>query len=187
MKKIIYVTENKNKILYTQRIFDGHDIKVIQKKIEIDEIQSSSAEKIVKDKANKAYKIIKKPLIVSDSEWKIPALKGFPGPYMKYVNNWFSVNDFLNLMKSKQKRIIYLNHLICGIDKKGIKVFKRKIIGTFAKKPQGKGTPLDRLVIPEGEKYTIAKCHNLKLYSGKEEKSWKGLIKWVLGESRIKN
>jgi len=180
MKKIIYITENKNKILYTQKIFDGYDIKVIQKSIEIDEIQSSSAEKIVKDKAKKAYKIIKKPLIVSDSEWKIPALKGFPGPYMKYVNKWFSVNDFLNLMKSKQKRTIYLNHLICGIDKKRIKVFRRKIIGTFAKKPQGKGTPLDRLVIPKGSKYTIAKSHNLNFYSGDKEKTWPELIKWVL-------
>ncbi|MDD5551740.1 MAG: non-canonical purine NTP pyrophosphatase [Candidatus Pacebacteria bacterium] len=179
MKKLIYVTGNRHKIIYTQRFFDRYNIKIVQKKIKIDEIQSDSVEEIVEDKAKKAYKMLHKPLIVSDSEWKIPTLKGFPGPYMKYVNEWFSADDFLNLMKGKKNKIIYLNHLVCAIDKRGVKTFKKRIRGNFVKKPQGKGTPLDRVVVLGNNKYTIAKCDNLKIPSAERIDDWPQLIKWI--------
>ena len=54
MKKLIYVTGNKDKIIYAQRVFDKYNIKIVQKKIKVDEIQSDSVERIVKDKAKKA-------------------------------------------------------------------------------------------------------------------------------------
>jgi non-canonical purine NTP pyrophosphatase (RdgB/HAM1 family) len=180
MEKIIYVTGNKDKILYTQRVFDKYNIKIVQKNIKIDEIQSDSVEKIVKDKAEKAYKILKKPLIVSDSEWKIPALKGFPGSYMKYINNWFSPSDFLNLMKGRKNQAIYLNHVIGAADKGGVKIFKKSFKGRFTKKPQGKGNSLDRVVILEDDKYTVAKRNNLKIPPSDTIDIWPRLIKWAL-------
>ena len=68
-----------------------------QKDLDIDEIQSDSISKIAEDKAKKAFAILQEPLVVSDSGWEIPALNNFPGPYMKYVNHWFSVRFFSGL------------------------------------------------------------------------------------------
>lgn len=139
MPKILYITGNKYKFENAKKYAEKFGFDLIQKKIAIKEIQSDAIENIAQDKAKQAFDILKQPLIVSDSGWSVPSLKGFPGPYMHYINEWFEVEDFLKLMKGKKDRSIILKHIICAISSKGLKLFKKEIKGKFLKQAENRG------------------------------------------------
>ena len=97
--KIYFITGNARKVGEAKLACELAGIEIVQQQVEIDEIQSTVPHAISIDKAEKAYNLIKKPLVVTDTFWRIPALNGFPGAYMKDIANWFSSEDFLSLME----------------------------------------------------------------------------------------
>ena len=58
---------------------------------------------------------------------------------MKYINEWLTSDDFLNLMSGKKDRRAILKEAICYIDNKTIKVFLREYEGKVLDKKQGEG------------------------------------------------
>jgi len=121
--KISYVTTNLGKLENAKNFLKEYNIEVEQLTSKIDEIQSGDSLEIAIDKAEKAFESEKKPLFVNDATWIIPALKGFPGPFMKYINQWFEPIDFIHLMEGKSDRRIILCDSIVYIDDSGRKVF----------------------------------------------------------------
>ncbi|MFA5368756.1 MAG: non-canonical purine NTP pyrophosphatase [Candidatus Paceibacterota bacterium] len=137
MKTINYITGNKFKFDIVKTFFDSLEIKVKQKELPIYEIQGHDAIEITTSKARQAWELIQEPLFVNDAFWIIPSLKGFPGPYMKYMNDWFEPKDFLNLMKDKKDRTIILRDTIVYIDKNGQNVFTSDHYGKILETPAG--------------------------------------------------
>lgn len=125
------VTGNNDKFKDAYYFLSQYGIEIEQKILDIPEIQSESIEKVAIDKAQKAFDCIKQPLFINDSGWKIPSLNGFPGPYMKYINNWFTADDFLALMRDKQDRTIVLEQVYVYRDAKETKVFIYEYNGTI--------------------------------------------------------
>lgn len=122
---INYATGNERKFSNAKAFFIPYGIEVKQLRLRIDEIQSEDALEITKAKAKDAYRIAKCPVFVNDATWIIPALNGFPGPFMKYVNQWFTPDDFMHLMQGKADRRIILRDTIVYIDESGETVFTR--------------------------------------------------------------
>ncbi len=176
--EIFYVTGNNYKFQKAKRCADELNIDLVQKALEIKEVQSDSIEKIAKFKAQQAFNTLKKPLVVSDSGWNIPALNGFPGPYMHYINDWFNSDDFLNLMKDKEDRRIILKHVICAASEKGFKLFKGEHKGFFADKTEGKGISSDEVVKMEGSNHTIARNLNLNKETFSNCDMWEKTLSW---------
>jgi XTP/dITP diphosphohydrolase len=90
--------------------------------------------------------------VVTDVGFYIEALNGFPGPLIKLINEWFSAEDFLNLMRGKNNRRIVIRECLvyCPPNKKPV-TFCSSYQGMLATKPGEKsGTPIDQLFIPEG-------------------------------------
>ena len=144
---IEYVTGNESKFKTALAYLEPLRIHINQKVLEIEEIQSDSIVKVSEDKAKKAFEIVRLPLFVNDSGWEIPILKGFPGPYMKYMNDWFSPEDFLRLMEGRSDRRIILKQVITYIDEKGTKVFEHDTEGVILKKvSKNKGRTSDMIV-----------------------------------------
>ncbi len=107
MKQITFVTGNPRKMRDMQKACAEFGIDVVQEEYDIDEIQSHDPHKISLAKAEAAYELAEhKPVVINDAFWSIPALKGFPGGYMKDVWQWFNPVDFVNLMHGKQDRRI---------------------------------------------------------------------------------
>ena len=79
-----------------------------------------------------------KPIVVSDDSWDIPALNGFPGPYMKSINMWFKPEDFLRLMNGVQERAIILHQYLAYYDGSMMQVFKNDIPGKIINDARGK-------------------------------------------------
>lgn len=182
MKKLNYVTGNKKKFNNAQIFFKKRGIKLIQKKIEIYEIQGLDAVAIAKSKAEQAWQIIKEPLFVNDAYWIIPALKGFPGPYMKYINAWFTPQDIINLMRGKSDRRIILRDTIVYINNEEIEVFTNDHEGIVLKSIYcGEyGNPTDAVIsLSESGKSIAEEMKNKGFFLKGEDVVWNNFVDWL--------
>jgi non-canonical purine NTP pyrophosphatase (RdgB/HAM1 family) len=182
MKKINYITENEMKFGLAKSFFDKQSLKINQKILSINEIQSNDGIEIAISKAKQAWEIIEEPLFVNDSFWIIPSLRGFPGPYMKYINEWFKPEDFLKLMDGKKDRTIILRDTIVYIDKNKQKVFTSDYYGEILnKKFEGKYKyPIDTIVSFSKNKKSIAEENGINKFSIKG--SWTDFASWLKDE-----
>ncbi len=137
MKPISFATGNVEKIAMAKTICEEVGISIEPIQIEIDEIQGEDPELIIRDKAIKAYEVAKRPVIVSDDSWSFNALNGFPGAYMKSINEWFEPEDFLNLMKDKTDRGVVYKQYLAYMDDSQIKIFKNEMPGVLIDQPRG--------------------------------------------------
>lgn len=165
MKTIIFATSNARKLGEARLACDDFGIKVDQLTLDIDEIQHHNPRQIAIRKAEDAFASCKKPVVVGDTSWNIPALNGFPGGYMKDVAEWFAIDDFLYLMENKKDRRISFIETIVFKDSKTTKVFSEEYWGEMTKKPRGigNGNPIE--YIAEFDGHTIAERHDQKRFS----------------------
>ena len=157
MKSIIFVTGNDEKIRDARFALGEFNITLTNTSLEIDEIQHHDPTYIATAKAVAAFDQIKKPLVINDSSWSIPALGGFPGGYMKDITAWLSTDDFLVLMKEKKDRRILLHEVVVYIDQAGHHIFEAIREGQFTDTPAGNSSPsFARIVKMEGDSITIS-------------------------------
>lgn len=157
---VVFVSGNERKLRDLQAACTEFDIPVEQLSLPIDEIQSDDFEKIIRHKARQAYMSAGKPVVVNDSFWNIPALKGFPGAYMKEVTHWFSPDDFLALMATKSDRSISCTDTLMYFDGKRSKLFSKVHWGTITDTPRGDGLAIERVIVMQGQHETVAEANN---------------------------
>ena len=92
-----YLTGNRFKFHVAQQALLGTELVLEQNRLAVPEIQSNSVRDIAEFSAQWASTQLDHPFIVTDAGFYIDALNGFPGPFVKYVNQWFSVEDLLRL------------------------------------------------------------------------------------------
>lgn len=182
MQPLIFSTGNELKFRLARDALTQYGIKVIQKALEIDEIQSEDAEKIVRDKAAKAYALLQKAVLVSDDSWAVRGLKGWPGPYMSSMNAWLSVDDFLNLTRPLQDRRVSLIQYIVYKDADTEKVFRLELPGRILKEPRGRSekNPNHLIMTLDGDDgLTVAELYHLEnLQDAKGAKIWHHFADW---------
>lgn len=179
---ISFITTNKSKFEYASKELFKYAIELKQKSIEIVEIQSNNIQEVTKDKAEKAFKILNTPLIVTDTGWEIPALNGFPGAYMHDVAKWFSSEDFLNLMEKKNDKSIVFRYVAIYKDEKKEKLFDISLNGKFVSTPKGNnGNSLDRIVTFRKDNKTSAECNDegINFHDYPEHPLWKVMGEWI--------
>ena len=157
---LLYVTSNPIKFTQAAAVCGGKGIEIAQGQLDIHEIQADTGEPVARDKATKAYKELKQPLVVSDDTWMIPGLKGFPGPYMKYMNDWLSVDDWSRLTQSLADRTIILQQIVVYQDENEQRVFSVNIKGMLLQEARGTSNhPHAALVSFDGGKHSNAEFH----------------------------
>src|SRR5258706_8340034 len=157
---LYFITENQDKIENANQVLSQYEIPIEGKSMPILEIQSESQEEIVLHKAKQAFASIKKPLVVKDDGWYISALRGFPGVYMKYVNQWFTAQDFLNLLKPYTNREILFRESVCYIDQNKHEIFTNDVKAEILKEPRGEGKPSMMITSFRKDHKTMAECSN---------------------------
>jgi len=177
METILFATHNKRKIGEARLGCKLFNVTVKPIKLDIEEIQSLDPKNISKHKTEAAYSLVKKPIVVSDTSWNIPALKGFPGGYMADVVDWFTSEDFINLISShKDKRISFTESIIYK-DSSQIKVFSKEYWGILAGKPRGTGNSIEN--VAEFEGFTLGERREQGGFSHKpEDYIWAKFAKW---------
>jgi inosine/xanthosine triphosphate pyrophosphatase family protein len=173
--------------------FAKFEIELEQIVIEIDEIQGENPELIIRDKARRAFELTHKPVVVSDDSWSIPGLNGFPGPYMKSMNHWFTPDDFVRLTRHLTDRRIYLNQFVAYQDEHETTVFSCDLSGTISKEPRGNyGDPAMKVVqmdIDEGktlsEVFDQGTAHSTERLSKNGGDVWDVLAKWYADKIQV--
>lgn len=172
---ITLVTGNEQKYKDAQAVCTPYGIAIERQKVKITEMQSDSIEEVAISKAEQAYAELQKPLVVNDAGWRIPTLNGFPGAYMRYINECFAAEDFLRLMDGKTDRRIYLIDVIAYHDGKEIKTFTVETEGKITEHSRGiAGAPSDKVVSLGGSDKTIAEA----IDDASEDSSYYGPNVW---------
>ncbi|MBI2103491.1 non-canonical purine NTP pyrophosphatase [Candidatus Woesebacteria bacterium] len=187
MKQIIFVTGNKYKFEVAQKTLEGTDIKLIQQKIETPEIQSTDVKEIAAFSAKWATEKLKKPVALTDAGYYIEALNGFPGPFIKYINQWLTSEDLLRLMEGKTNRKVIVRVCLAYCEPGGEPVaFPSEVnamISEKAVKTEKEGsTPINEIYVPEGydKVETEISREEMVEYWGKLETYWQKLADYLL-------
>lgn len=180
--KIIFISGNKNKINIAQKVFEQYGIELVQENIETPEIQSTSTKEIAEYSAEYGANLLKKPVIKTDAGYYIDSLNGFPGPFVKYICQWFGVEELLKMAKIKKDRTVRVRETIafCRPGEKPIS-FTGEVKGRLGKKPQGEGTIFDKLLILDGFKKPqgLIKKEKLINYWDKNHDYFHDLAKYI--------
>lgn len=137
MKEILFATTNPRKIREANGALASFGIVAKPISIEVDEIQHRDPAEIVKAKALAAYAILQKPVVVSDTSWRIPALGGFPGGYMKDVGIWWDEKDWLAIMNRHNDKTAICSEGLAYYDGIILKDFSQDYKGCFLSEPRG--------------------------------------------------
>lgn len=182
MNKLVFCSGNVEKFSNARLVCELYGIDLEQAELSIDEIQSEDGDKIISDKLDKAYAILKKPVIVSDDSWEISGLNGFPGPYMKSINHWFTTQDLLNLTSQLEDRSVYLIQRLGFKNENVTKFFTSKTKGTILRQSRGEyGVASHKLISMDGDNgLTIAEVYDKGLDTVEREiaGSWHEFIEW---------
>lgn len=153
MNKIYFATGNKGKAEEAQEILG---IKVEIADVEMDEIQSMDLNKIVEHKVKQAYSQVKSPVFVDDVSIEFDVWKGFPGPFIKYLQN-LGNETILYMMRNETNRNLNMIATIAYYDGKIVNFFSGNIKGVVSNEKRGeRGWGFDQIVIPEGHTLTFA-------------------------------
>jgi non-canonical purine NTP pyrophosphatase (RdgB/HAM1 family) len=153
MKKIYFATGNKGKANEAEQIL-GVDIEIAP--LELDEIQSMNLEDIVGHKVKQAYEKLKAPVFVDDVSLEVDIWKGFPGPFIKYLQQ-ISNDLILYMMRNETNRKVKLIATIAYHDGEKIHYFSGHIPCTISTESRGdQGWGFDPIMIPDGQNLTFS-------------------------------
>jgi XTP/dITP diphosphohydrolase len=152
--KINYVTTNTLKFDIAKQFFnatEGYELE--RRSIDVPEIQAATCEEIAIESALHAAKELGEACVVMDAGFFIPALGGFPGPFVKYTNSWLSEERLLRLLDENDDRTAYFTDaLAIGFPDGTAQVFSHNTMGRLAR--DGEYTPskwpANSLFIAEG-------------------------------------
>ncbi len=111
-KVAYFVTSNIHKFHEARRVLSEYKIATAKLRVGAVEIQDDSLENIAEASVLDAVKNCGLPIFVEDAGLFIEALKGFPGPYSKYVYNTVGVKGILKLMKNIENRSAHFQSVI---------------------------------------------------------------------------
>ena len=174
---LFFVSSNKHKYNEVQKILRSFGIKLGFFKTSLEEMQSSSLKIIAAKKAQQAFSICQKPLIIEDDGLFIDALNGFPGPYSSYVFKTIGNDGILSLLKKNRKAIFF--SVITYCDEAHLQSFDAKLNGTISNIQNGKGWGFDPIFIPKNENKTFAQIENKNKLSHRY-KALKKFSSWYL-------
>lgn len=176
---LYYITSNKQKIKIAEKYLNPLSISLRSKHLDLTEIQSNDIAQIATEKAKQAFAAIEKPLFVNDAGWYITALKGFPGPYMKYVNEWLTAEDILDIMAKHTNKEVIFKEVVCYIDKHRVKSFVGEIKGNVLTKDTAPAEIPSRSIFSlSSTDKSIAECWQEGIPSVDSTQIWEDFASW---------
>lgn len=153
--KINYLTSNPLKFRVAEQLFlESPQHQLIQHSFDAPEIQSTDSGEIARHSALYAAQKIGEPCVAMDASFSIAALGGFPGPFVKYVNNWLTEVQLLSLLADQSDRSAHFTDaLAIGFPDGSSEVFLHDTNGSIAHKDNYVASkwPANSLFIPHDQ------------------------------------
>lgn len=180
--KLNFVTGNTLKFEIAKQYFAklGDAYELIQLKLDAPEIQSDSVEEVARNSAVWAAREVGAPCIKMDAGFEITALNGFPGPFVRYVNEWLSVEDYLNLMQDKSDRTAYFVDVTAiGFPDGSSEAFTVRVRGSIAGHVNNEDEwPANSLFIPDGYDLPLGSMTRDEQIQFWGEGNWRAVIEY---------
>lgn len=155
MKEMYLVTGNPGKLRELQTIFPD-TIKLRAKKLDLPEIQSLDSEEIVRDKLDRAFDLIKKPVVVEDVSAALACLNGLPGPFIRYFEDKLGKDALYKLARHADDKHVTICCTMGYFDGQARYIVSGEIRGTVTAPRGQNGFGFDFVFVPEGETRTTA-------------------------------
>lgn len=183
MSPILFATGNDVKFRSGAAVCRQFGIRLKQLVLDIPEIQAADGEAVARDKALRAYEMTQKPVIISDDSWIVPGLNGFPGPFMKFVAQWLTPEDWLRLTTHLTDRRVILQQIVVYQDQNGQQLFATDIEGILLTEIRSldSSSSSNSVVSLDGGKTSIAEMAETKatLADIDAHTSWHDLCDWL--------
>jgi len=151
--KLYFVTSNDNKLREAEQILEK---KIEKIDLDIDEIQTVDVEEVVKDKAHKAYDVVKKPVFVEDTGLYFTGMKGFPGALIKWLLQSVGTKGICKVVDGFERKAV-AKASICLYDGKKYNIFTGEVKGSITENPKGSSNfGWDPVFQPKGYDKTFA-------------------------------
>lgn len=135
MKQPIFVTGSQNKADYVSRLLG---VTIEHKKLDLEELQTMDAKKIVEHKVRQAYDIIKQPVLVEDVSLMMNALDGLPGPFAKFfVDAKNGVEIMCRMLDGFEDRSAYVLTYFAYYDGQHLEIIEGRLDGVISDSPRG--------------------------------------------------
>jgi XTP/dITP diphosphohydrolase len=186
MKIITFVTGNLYKFEVAKKTLEKTDVELVQEKLETPEIQSTDVVEIASYSAKWACEKLGKPVALTDVGWYIEALNGFPGPFIKFINQWLTADDLIKLMAGRENRKITVRGCLAYCEPGNEPItFVSEDYGTVAEKSVKTGkagtSPIGEVFIPDGYDKVSSEISREEMvkYWSKSESYWKKLADYL--------
>jgi XTP/dITP diphosphohydrolase len=164
LSSIFFASSNENKFTEAMNIMSRFGIRLKFLRCTLEEIQSDKLEEIAQHKANQAFSLCSKPVIIEDDGLFIKSLKGFPGPYSSFVLETIGNKGILKLMA--KERAALFRSIIAYCEKKGnVMFFDASVSGKISRKIHGSKWGYDPIFIPDGQTKTYSQLRNKNMIS----------------------
>lgn len=135
---IHFITSNHQKFASIQKLLQPLGIDLHQLHYDFDEGRGLDIQTIAKSKLAQAKKAFpNKRLIVDDRGFFIPALKGFPGPFVKLLLDSFSYPGIIKLMQDETDRRAIFSFAVGYFDSEKDHIFVADEEGFIIDEPRG--------------------------------------------------
>ena len=135
---IFFITSNKKKYDSLKKQLASIDITLKQQIYDFDEGRELSIEAVSRYKLAQAKRAFPdKKIIVDDRGFFIPALNGFPGPFVKLLLDSFSYKGLIKLMADERDRRAIFSYAVAYYDGKKDKVLVANEVGFITNEPKG--------------------------------------------------
>jgi len=149
MSGLTFITGNQNKADYLAKLL-GMPLR--HHKLDLDEIQSTSLDKVVEHKVRDAYRQLGGPVLVEDVSLGFSALSGLPGPFIKFfVEQPEGLEKLCRMLDAFPDRSARGACMYGYYDGNRLELLLGGIDGQIAEHPRGSGGfGWDQIFCPEG-------------------------------------
>jgi XTP/dITP diphosphohydrolase len=160
-KEIRFLTRNPGKFRELAALVDPAKYTLVGDDTAINELQTQNIEVLIRDKILKAFKIIRRPVIVDHTGLAFELLNGFPAGLTSIFYDSLQPAGIANLIGKSINRKVTATTLIGYCDGRQIHSFDGQLRGTVAPEPRGTGGfQWDTIFIPDGHDKTFAELGN---------------------------
>lgn len=160
--EIYFISSNDYKIEEVKKILSSDSIQILGHSMKINEIQSESMHDIVIDKALKAYKKLRRPLIIEQTGLHISDFGNLPGGLTQVFWDALEADKFCQYF-SGSKSVVVAETVVAFCNGKKIYTFNGTIEGVVVDTPRGnRNFQWDCVFQPIGYDQTFAEMGDKK-------------------------
>ena len=152
-----FLSANNFKIKEAEVILGSVGVEVVPIRYKIEELQTTDTQRLVRDKALKAFAYTGRPLFVEHTGLYLAHLNGFPGGLTQVFWDTLQADRFAELFGNSSDTTVTAKTVVAYIDGQKCHIFEGEIDGSIAQKPRGsRDFQWDCVFIPAGYIETFA-------------------------------